>query len=388
MPRLRSPRNHRARRPAAGPRRRVGARRAAASRSAAGELALVWTVVGSLALGACVQPDAPGLAVKALPANLVFGADTDAPQAAAPANSVVEVPAALPALPPPPELSIAPPPFQLPPLPARKECPEAGINTFPEEVAARNVAEDRRPGVGAYRWQREGTQQGTHTASFEIPVGGFEPRSFQNVQPLAGAEETDFTFEQHQRDLISNETVITTFQVRTAGASISQDTLGIQPVPDAPEVPSTGEPDRGITIVGIQRIDKDGNERSWQAAPGTGVLLLPLPVRVNEEWQSQAADPTTFDTITYDGKVNPVERVDACGEVVEGWLVTGEMNMNFGGRTSLRETYDLVFVPQMGGIPVYEHIVETITGSEFTATVDVEYTIGQLEPDPLEEESA
>ena len=375
MRRLLSPRNPRSRRSSAGAHRRHAARRVAA-----------WTLVSSLALGACVQPDAPGLSVKALPANLVFGAETE-PQVAAPANSLVQVPQALPPLPPPPKLTIAPPPFQLPPLPVAKECPEAGINTFPEEVAARNVAEDRRPALGEYRWKREGTQQGTHTASFEIPVGGFETRSFQNVQPVTGAEATDFTFEQHQRDLITNETVITTFQVRTAGTSISQDTLGVQPVPGGPEIPSTGDPDRGIAIVGIQRIDKDGNEAAWQAAPGTGVLLLPLPVRVNEEWSSQAADPSTLDFITYDGKVNPVERVDACGEVVEGWLVTGSMEMNFGGQTSLRTRYDLVFVPQMGAIPVYEHIEETVQGA-VTATVNVEYTIGQLDPDPLDEESA
>lgn len=334
--------------------------------------------VAAMALSACVEAGPPGLTVKALPANLVFGSPPEPILAAAPANSVAQ-PIALPPLPP-PRLSISMPPrFTLPPIAPAADCPVAGINVFPAEVAARNVDADRRPALGIYRWTREGTQSGTHTAGFEIPASGFERREISNLVDLG---ETQFTYDLSQKDAVTNELVVTTYQVRTAGTSVGPDTIGLDPVPDAPDAPTVGEPDRGISITRIARYDSDGTQIA-DYNPSVPLLLLPLPVRVDEQFQSASTDPTTLQQITFEGTVQPVTRVDACGEVVEGWPVAGSMTISLSNVTETRD-YEVVFIPQMGGIMAYEHVVGTSSQGAAAATLDIEFTLGQLEPDPAE----
>lgn len=347
---------------------------------------LAGLLLVALVAPGCVQPDEPGVQVRALSADLVFGVPEEAPREAAPPNTIVLTqptqsvapPGPPPQAPPPPPPAFSPPPptFTGPPLAENVTCPPAPVTEFPDEAAARNVAPDRRPAVGDYRWVREGTRVLPTAPDVEIPVEGFEQRQLRNVTEVS---DNEFTFETVQTDLVTSDTVITTWNVRTEGTSVSRDDVPVQVVP-SPEPPqqSAGEPDRGIAIAKIVRVDGDGNESTF--APVTPLLILPLPVRVNEEFTSTAVDPTTFQSMQYEAKVSQATRVDACGELVEGWLVTGTQTIS--GASNARRQYDVILAPQLGGIPIAEHVAQS---AGIDGSVDVDFRIGQLEPDPLPE---
>jgi hypothetical protein len=335
------------------------------TRSRAARRALLLVVLASVT--SCVQQAKPGVDVKSLQADLVFGV-TPLARPATPANFQATV-TQLPGLPPPAE----PPPltFQMPsfgpPLAAQLPCPPAGLNDFPKEAAATNVAPGRRPLVGLYRWVRKGTRQGADTAGFTIPIAGFEKRLVQHVTVVS---DTKLTFETVQSDVVTRDTVTTTWQVVTNGTTTAGQ---VAPPAGAPAPPSAGDPERGVTIKKIVRTTPKGATTTF--APTVGLLVLPLPVRVGEQFTSTAVDPTTFQTIQFQGTVGAATRLNACGEVVEAWPVSGTQTFTVSSTES--RTYTADIAPQLGGLLVGEKIDQTGT----SGTLKVDLTIGQLTPD-------
>ncbi len=73
------------------------------------------------------------------------------------------------------------------------------------------------------------------------------------------------------------------------------------------------------------------------------------------------------------------ERVDACGEVVDGWLVQATQTFSGPAQTAPPRTYNYIVAPQLGGIIISEE-VHTATAQGNT---DVTFSLGQLKPAPL-----
>jgi hypothetical protein len=334
----------------------------------------------------CVTPDSPGVQVRMLAADLVFGVPDEKPEAAVPADVALELDTPVqaggpPAIPPLPEFPDMPQVLAPPAPEGLVPCPPAGPNEFPDIAAARNVDTGVRPAPGVYRWKTAGKRKAPDTLNFEITLKGFFEREIKAVKDTTG---THFSYQTVQTDILTADTVVTTYVVRTDVESVrpaEESGFGDQPLlPEpAPTItlpnPSLGPPDRGITIERIERFDKKGKLKST-FEPVTPLLLLPLPVVAKTQFQSSAVDPTSFQTITWDGTVKPAERVDACGELVEGWLVTGTMQVSDGQNTAVT-TREFVFAPQLGGTLVREKIVQ----ESAAINMNLEHTLGQVQPD-------
>ena len=90
---------------------------------------------------------------------------------------------------------------------------------------------------------------------------------------------------------------------------------------------SAGDPERGISLMKLQRVDAAGNSSELTFSPA--VLYLPLEIVPGEEFNSVGIDPRTGSVLQNQAKVMKRERVDACGEVVDGWVV--ESTQTFSG---------------------------------------------------------
>ena len=321
---------------------------------------------------ACVSQGDPKVAVTKVEANLVFGVKEPEPPAK-PANTDVEGPLSDEAFeeqelgditfdPDPPLGGLTPPPQPL------GECPTAPPTAVAQAAADVNIT--GKPGVGLYRWQRDGTQKpagsgpnvpGTKIDTFERRI----VRNFKQESP------TVHTYETVQPDISGKNVVITTFRVRTD--ALNRDSTGAG-LPVAG--PRLGEPDRGVAITRIETLDAQGNTVS-EFNPSTPVLILPLPVSTNEEYQSVGVDPRNGQTLVHRAHVLARERVDACGEVVDGWAVEAEQTSSEPDAPVV--TYRYLVAPQYGGVIISEKLNYSAGGldNEFL------FRLGQVEPDPL-----
>lgn len=323
---------------------------------------------------ACVSEGDPKVAVTKVEANLVFGVKEPEPPAK-PANTDVEGPLSDEAF---EEQELddfgdfgggnpldglnTPPPQPL------GECPPAPPTAVAEAAADVNVT--GKPTQGLYRWQRDGTQKpagsGPDVAGTKIDT--FERRIIRNFKQESP---TVHTYETVQPDISGKNVVVTTFRVRTD--ALNRDSTGAG-LPIAG--PRLGEPDRGVTITRIETIDAQGNTTS-EFNPSTPVLILPLPVSTNEEYQSVGVDPTSGQTLVHRAHVLARERVDACGEVVDGWAVEAEQTSSDPEAPVV--TYRYLVAPQYGGVIISEKLNYSAGGldNEFL------FRLGQVDPDPL-----
>src|SRR5205085_404769 len=108
-----------------------------------------------------------------------------------------------------------------------------------------------------------------------------------------------------------------------------------------------------------------------------GVLYLPLEVTPGEAFDSVGIDPRTGQVLQHQAKVLARERVDACGEIVDGWVV--EATQTFSGSSTGTRTYRYIVATQLGGIIISEQIKATSPQS----SIDVTLSLGQLKPAAL-----
>lgn len=337
--------------------------------------------LAGLATG-CVSSGGPGVAVDAVEADLVFGLE-ERPKLLAPANTQPgTVPsdfAAQPAI----DVVDSPTVFKpfrnpaadrLPPIgggggttPPVEECP-----TAPNTAAARDAAESHISGEireGVYAWKREGVQR---QGDVEVPITGFERRVVRNVEPASDRFDEDaYTFEVVQVLVDRPVVQVTTYLVKPDTAGQAQ-----VAVPPAPATPRQGEPERGISIIRLEQFDEDGNGLG-STDFSSGLLQIPLPVVPNESFHSVAVS-RFGDTYVQDGTVGARARVDACGDLVDGWRVHAtQSSSNQPGEVEL----SYLIATQYGGMPVQEQI--SMTGAD-GSTFDVIFTLAQLDPSPLE----
>lgn len=366
----------------------------------------VVVAVGAVTAG-CAQPDPPGVGVQKLAADIVFGVKPPAPDAP-PANTGVGgdglsgdattyVPAPsriypTPSFPAPraPRAPTTRQPRPTPLNPSKAACPPAALNAFPATEAGLTLA--GMPAEGQYRWKRTGTQTMATLPGVAIPISGFEQRLIREVKKVS---ETEFTFQTVQPELGTGVTVLSTFKVKTEGVSRGVEppiqTIPLErpkelpkevPFPTNPQVPSrrVGDPERGISLQRIERIDAQGNSSVLNFTPA--VLYLPLPIEPGESFESVGIDSRTGQVLQHQAQVVRRERVDACGEIVDGWAI--EATQTFSGQGTTTRTYRYLIAPQLGGLPISEQI--KITAPE--GTLDVTFSLGQTKPTPLPTQAA
>jgi hypothetical protein len=323
---------------------------------------------------ACVREDAPRMHMNSVSANIAFS-EAPSVKAAAPAGFATPSPAdvatsSLPDLP--PQLGdIAPPAKFSPPLPPSpaKPCPVASTSSYPKQPAASNVPTPVLPTAGVYAWRHAGTYVSADAFGATLPLIGTSDRSVQNV---VRASDTTFSFDVVEKDVFTKEIVTTTWAVNTAGTTPTS-RVPIAP-PGAPTPPSAGEPGRGLAIQKIERRNPATHAINSTFAPPLPLLILPLPVKVSDHFTSAAVDPTTAAVLQYDATVDGIARVDACGEIIEGFKVSGTENFADGATTSSR-SYSVVVAPQLGALPIQETFDQSVgTIAKMT------FTVNQLEP--------
>jgi hypothetical protein len=111
--------------------------------------------------------------------------------------------------------------------------------------------------------------------------------------------------------------------------------------------------------------------------PNPPLVYLPLPVTPGATFSSRSIDGVSGAVLTMDATIKGRQRVDACGDIIDGWQVTSTQSFTpkSGGSTTSR-TYDFIVATQLGGVLIGEH-------AKSGSTLDVSYSVGQLEPDPL-----
>jgi len=362
--------------------------------------------MASVVLGtACARPDAPGVAIAKLQSEIVFGVKEKAalPQPAdvpgvtnapvqpqlARANVIIEREAALEL--PPEDLFVRAAPEQptkpRPALRAASTCPEAALNAFPEEPAPLNVPKDRLPLEGLYRWKKSGTSPAVKGLENLGPqaVSGFEQRIIRKVEVIQTDQQIEVAGNIAQREgktyeyefvlpnLATGGLAAFTYQVKTNGRSAFAD----DPVEEGGGFRTTGEPERGVVLKRIEPLD---GSKGGTFEPSTGLLLLPLGIRPGERFSSAAVDSTTGQTMQIEGRVIKPVRVDACGEILEGWQV--ESVLRTDNANPIKYTY--VIAPQLGGT----FISQTFEQGEGAQKSALTFSIGQKLPGAVVPETA
>ena len=344
---------------------------------------LVALVALAAATAGCVQPGDPEVAINKIEASLVFGVKPPEEPAQAPVQEVAQqvvqdtfeqaeaAPApALPSF----ELPAATAPvFSSLPLSGAKapsDCPTAPPTAAAEKIVEVNISGE--PPIGMFRWKREGRI--TAADGTETPIGrSFERRFVRNHTKVS---DTVYTFETVAPQPGSDLVAVSTYRVNTTPQSTNVDPGYNQIL----TVPTVGEPERGITLDKIEYRTPTG-DLDHSFTPTVGLLMLPLPVVSGESYQSIAIDPKSGQTIVHEATVSRRSRIDACGELADGWLVDATQTVTEGaGSPPAQFKYSYIVGTQYGGILLNEH-VQASDGAE--GTVDLDYTQAQLEPDPL-----
>jgi hypothetical protein len=248
---------------------------------------------------------------------------------------------------------------------ATTPCPDAPPGAVASDAATDNVPAGVRPAAGVYRWKRSGTQKLT-AFPITVAIGGFDRRLIRNVTAV---DATTYTFETIRTDLYDKYFIVTTYQVKTAATQT-------QTVNRASVHQRAGEPDRGVSIARIEHRDRGGDLIAAPFAPVPPVLLLPLPVLDGEQFQGAGVDPLTGDSLQVQAQVIRKVTTDACGRLLDGWLVKG--TKVFAGTNAHPEDFETVFATQFGATPIRERVQLTDTN----ATWDAIATVGQKDPTP------
>ena len=346
------------------------------SRPLARPLAVVTAVV---LLSGCVHQGSPGIGVRALSADIVFGVPPAKPDATPPG---LAPPAGL-------DEALSEPPLAPPvtgrtrptvPKPPAPPCPNAQETAAPTAAAGSTVT--TTPAAGGYRWKV------TQTVSGGGKKTGFLPRSIGNVSPVTSTPNPEHDVDSSQPaetrvftyDLTTvaadGTKRVTTFQVKTGAANALVDApVGQHPV-------AGGEADRGVALAKVVDYDAAGKATST-FTPQPAVLLLPLSVATNQQYQSVGVDPDGA-SLVHDATVKARKVVDACGDLVDGWEVDSTETFTDSAGLATSSSYNYYVATQLGGILTYERIAPpegTSAGTSFPEGV-TELTLGQLKPSP------
>jgi hypothetical protein len=278
-------------------------------------------------------------------------------------------------------------------------CPPAKLTAFPKTSASVQVV--GTPAEGLYKWKRD----------FVVVRNGPEPpqKLGQQLQSRAIRRVTkdsdhQFSFEMVQPDPTHPDdlSVVTKFRVNTNPEIIAeQDTRNLNtgdvPIDGVPQVsrdlpgtigvvdvpyqnvrltPPTDAP--GVFILSVETHNKaDTVESSF--TPAQPMLILPLDggiIRSGQTFRSIGISQSDQSILINDGVVGRTNRVDACGEIVEGYQVTLRQTLSTdisGGSTDVAKALSdqqtreqtFTFATQLGALPIGETIsVGNVDNSE------------------------
>lgn len=340
-------------------------------RSSPNRVLPVMAVVPVLLLAACVKPGEPGVAVKALQADIVFGVS---PPAEAPPPSVdpfiIEVEEGAPTEPPAPA-----PRRALTPRPAISPCIDARETAFPEVPAGTDVTEG--PKVGQYRWKLGGASQ---VNGVRVPLGGFVNRRIENVSAITTASNRlSDPPNESQTKIFTFDHTLEADQIRVVVTYEVRSNPNQQVITSPAGTLQVGEPQRGISLAKVTTYDAAGKAVAT-FAPVPAVTLLPLQVFSGSQFQSVGVDPATGSTLVHQGTVGKRVPVDACGDMVDGWQVTSQQVFTSAAGASTAVSYTYTVAPQLGGMLIYEKTGPPANAPNAATANTLELILGQLNP--------
>lgn len=251
---------------------------------------------------------------------------------------------------------ITPPFFQLPELtfppgiiqfdpsqPGVEFCATAGQRVFPKEPAGFDLSGSIMPGT--YAWKQKGTIQFTGLPALKAPAF-----AYRSIGHVVTADDGSITYE------------------------VTRPTLQGREV-------STMRAAPGVGVQLVQLVVYPSNDDARIFAPVLPVTLLPFPVTDGSTIQSVGIDPINQRVMIVQGVVKNRIRVDACGEIFDGWLVQGTREFHDPDNpTAQPGTFDYAIAPQLGGLVIMDHLIEngTLPGSTpLPYTTDIISTVGK-----------
>lgn len=332
---------------------------------------LSLVLAASALLVGCVKPAEPGVAVKTLQADIVFGVappgDATPPSVAPTIVEIEEGPL--------PETTARPRRPVAPRAPALS-CPDALETAFPEQPAGTDVTTG--PEVGKYRWKIGGA---TNVDGNRLPLGGFVTRRIRNVSSVTSSpnrlsdppNETvtrTFTY-----DLVDDGpgggTVVSTYEVRSNPSQ--------QTITSPAGTLQVGEPQRGVSLAKVTMYDASG-KATGAFTPTPAVTILPLQVAAGSPFTSVGVDTTTGSTLVHQATVGQRVPVDACGEMIDGWQVSAQQVFTNAAGQTVAVSYTYTVATQLGGMLIYEKSGPPANAPNAGSANVVELTIGQLRP--------
>jgi hypothetical protein len=327
---------------------------------------------------ACVHPGNPSVGVKTVAGDVVFGVAPKNPSPvpnttplAAPAAPFNQGDLGLPA-------DGANRNLAKPKAPSRTVsaplCRDATVADVPGELAPDTV-KTQRPTAGTYLWKRSGNQKldAGGGKTFDNPISGYEDRLVQKIAetPAVAGSDSYFEYETVQKDLVG---AIKTTHWRVRPNAVNRAVFA----PNVGDVnTNVGQPDRGLSMTGVDVRAPNGSTVP-AFSPRSPLLFLPLPITVGNKWSSQAVDSRSLATLQVDGGVVGHTNVDACGTLLDGWLVRSTLTFS-DGSTTTTSAYNYVVATQYGALIIAEHT----EAPKAKPTLVADFNIGQVSPRPL-----
>lgn len=314
-----------------------------------------------LIMAACIREPDTGVGMKRIGADLIFGVP-QLQDVAAPPGAVPEIPESL-------EVENLQFRSSFRPNsspPAVQRCPEAGDTDVPAEPAPTAVT--GKPKEGLYVWKMAGTHR---PPNFNVRLGlpKFMDRSVEGLEPNA-VSPSGFSFN-------TRETV------PSAGSrTISTQTFRVDQSNPSANL-------RGIFLTRVEEAQPGSSPTAFTPTPP--ILYLPLPVQIGATFQSQGvdpSDPTRVKTLLHEGRIQGRTRIDACGTLIDAWLMVAKQTYAAGDATNPRK-FHYAIATHFGGLIVFEHGESPCASPTFDGActnepqVIYDTNIGQTEPDPL-----
>jgi hypothetical protein len=345
----------------------------------------------ALASTACVKQNDAGVGIAKFDSSAVFGIAVEKP--VVPGFDVPEDTSDL-------TLPDLPTPTPQNPVAPQGPCPPAKLTAFPKAAATPQVR--GMPTEGLYTWKRNSFEL-KNTANKAKPLQ-FLPFALQGrgVRRVVKEGDHQFSFEMVAPDPFSEDgTVVTGFRVNTNPALIvnqrvASRTIGIVPVPGQDVRIANPGDDPGIFVTKIEQLTAKG-VRTSIFEPVQPMRIVPLEegiIRSGQAFRSFGIDATTGAVIVNDGIVGRTNRVDACGEIVEGYAVSLHQILtndiqNYDGLSAVvaqQETrsVDYIFATQYGALPIGETLsIGDVNSPAADFAISALWELGGLTPKPL-----
>jgi hypothetical protein len=235
--------------------------------------------------------------------------------------------------------------------PSPPACPKAGPFAVPAKIAGSVV--EGAPAQGAYSYRVEGSVKQDDAAGQALP-----DRQVRMVRNIKRESETRHTFDVSVPQPGATDT--TTYRVDQSTGNSELD---------------------GLFIVSQTRAFADGRPPQ-QFNPTPPVRIFRTPTESGARFTSSGTDPLVRTNMTIQGVVEKKDTVDACGEVLDAWLVSVSGRILSPERdTAVSATFHIA--PQFGALIIAEGVTLKTTAGSTTTTHTSKAVINSITPAPL-----